>query len=243
MDKNITYKPFGKKAILIEWQPIIDAKILEDILLFKQKIQAKYNDKLIDLVVGYNSLTLLFKTPISAFDDELIVLKALYATSLKLKKSKNYIWEIPVCYHLDFGFDLEEISIRKKITVPEIIQLHTQVDYTVFFIGFLPGFLYLGGLKEELFLNRKSNPRLNVPKGAVAIGGKQTGVYPTESAGGWQVIGKTPIAFFNIDKKNPCFAKPGDKIRFRSISKKEYDNIEKEITDNSYQILKTKLDD
>lgn len=243
MDKQITYKSFGNKAILIEWQAIIDAKILEDILLFKEKIQTKKKDLLVDLIVGYNSLTLLYKTQVNAFKKEVIELKELYNTSLNLKKNTNYVWEIPVCYHTDFGIDLEEISNRKNIAIPKIIQLHTQVDYTVFFIGFLPGFLYLGGLQEQLFLDRKSNPRLNVPKGAVAIGAKQTGVYPTESAGGWQIIGKTPITFFNVDSKNPCFAKAGDKIRFRSISKEEFYKIETQVADNTYKILKTKLDD
>jgi inhibitor of KinA len=99
--------------------------------------------------------------------------------------------------------------------------------------------LYLGGLHKQLFFERKANPRLNVPKGAVAIGGEQTGVYPTESAGGWNIIGKTPVNFFNINEDNPCFAEAGDFIKFVPIDKNQFLQIEKEVKDASYKISKT----
>jgi len=108
----------------------------------------------------------------------------------------------------------------------------------VFFIGFLPGFLYLGGLNERIAMPRKATPRLRVPKGAVAIGGSQTGVYPAESSGGWNIIGNSPVLFFNIENLDPCFAKTGDKISFERISLEEHATIKKQIENNTYQLKK-----
>ena len=243
MLKNPTYKSFGNAAILIEWKAIIDKEILEDIVLFKEKIKKEKEILITDFVIGYNSLTLKYKEEIFNYSDEIKSLKSIYKKDFKLKKQDNFIWEIPVCYELEFGIDLEEISLNSKLKIQEIIKLHSEKIYTVFFIGFLPGFLYLGGLDSKIHFNRKPNPRLKVAKGAVAIGGKQTGVYPQESAGGWNIIGKTPINFFDVENTNPCFAKAGDNIKFKSISLEEFYQLEKEIVANNYKISKTLLND
>lgn len=242
MDKNVSYKPFGNQAILIEWQSKIDVSILESILLFKQKIVSQKELFFSDVIVGYNSLTIKYKLPFNDFSSEVEKLKSIFKLDTEIKKEQRFIWEIPVCYDLEFGIDLEEIAQKSRLKVDEIIKLHSEQIYTVFFIGFLPGFLYLGGLNEQLFFDRKPNPRLNVAKGSVAIGGKQTGVYPSNSAGGWNIIGKTPINFFDVNNDNPCFAKAGDLIKFKPISLKEFYKIEKEIAANQYQLLKTNID-
>jgi inhibitor of KinA len=241
--KKIAYKPFGKKAILIEWQSMISEEILNDIVSFKNKILNNNTFFFNDLIVGYNSLTIVYVNEFEDFEQEVNKLKAIYLSNLKTTKTINYQWEIPVCYDVDFGIDLEEISQKSKLTIEEIIKLHSETLYTVFFIGFLPGFLYLGGLHEHLCFDRKPNPRLKVEKGAVAIGGKQTGVYPTNSAGGWNIIGKTPIIFFDVENNKPCFAKAGDKIKFKPISLKTFYQVEKEIKQKKYKLSKILLND
>lgn len=233
------YKQFGEKSIVIEWQSVINEKVLQDILRFKQIIIE--TKKVEDIIVGYNSLTLKFSKHFSDFAIEVKQLQELYNNPKKIKAIENYIWEIPVCYDIEFGVDLKELSEVKKLPIEQIIELHKGSLYTVFFIGFLPGFLYLGGLDEVLHTPRKSNPRLRVAKGSVAIGGKQTGVYPQESAGGWNIIGRTPIMFFEVEKEMPCFAKSGDKIQFVAISKEEYYLIAQKISEHNYQIKKTKI--
>ena len=238
-----TYKPFGDNAILIEWESVIDEAVLQDILLFKNKITSQKNILYSDLIIGYNSLTIKYTDVYLDFFIEIDTLKSIYKLDFNFKKEERFLWEIPVCYHLDFGIDLKEISKKTNFTVEEIIKLHSEKIYTIFFIGFLPGFLYLGGLNSKLFLNRKSNPRLKVSKGSVAIGGQQTGVYPSNSAGGWNIIGRTPITFFDVEKTNPCFAKGGDQIIFIPISLDEFEEIQKEIHKNRYVISKTLLDD
>ena len=239
MFSNLTYKRFGEKAILIEWEHRIDETILNDILVYKEKITLNKKVAFVDIIQGYNSLTISYKNQIVNFDKEVTLLKSMYTSTLKETKQVYFQWEIPVCYDLEFGVDLEEISIQKNISVDEIIKRHKEAVYKIYFIGFLPGFLYLGGLNESLFVDRKSNPRLNVAKGAIGIGGKQTGVYPNSSAGGWNIIGKTPINFFDIEQQNPCFAKPGDSIKFKLISLDEFYQLENQIRENTYQLLKT----
>ncbi|WP_405564998.1 5-oxoprolinase subunit PxpB [Polaribacter sp. Asnod6-C07] len=239
MINNITYKPFGVKAILIEWQSIIDNEILDDIFLFKEKIISINKTEIVDIIQGYNSLTIVYENFISNLNDEVHQLKLVYASTLKESKQNYFQWEIPVCYDVEFGIDLQEISQKSSLAIDEIIQLHSSALYKIYFIGFLPGFLYLGGLDSKIYFDRKPNPRLNVPKGAVGIGGKQTGVYPNNSAGGWNIIGKTPVNFFDVEKENPCFAKAGDFIKFKSISLDEFYQLEKEIQANKYQLIKT----
>ena len=239
MTYKLTYKTFGEKAILIEWDAVIDQEILNDIFKFKENIISSNRDTYADFIIGYNSLTVIYKEIIIDFIKEIEKLKFLYKINISSKKQDYYVWELPVCYDISFGIDLKEISQKLNLSIEEIIQLHSSPLYTVFFIGFLPGFLYLGGLSEQIFLNRKATPRLLVAKGSVGIGGKQTGIYPSNSAGGWNIIGKSPINFFNIKHETPCFAKAGDKIKFISVSLEEYASIEKEVLENQYQFFKT----
>src|SRR5690606_22673794 len=153
------------------------------------------------------------------------------------------LWKIPVSYDAVFGIDLEAICLEKRISKNELIKRHSQAIYTVYFIGFLPGFLYLGGLDEVLHIARKSTPRLKIEKGAVAIGGHQTGVYPTESPGGWNIIGNSPIEFFNPKSNPPCFAEAGDKISFYPISLKEYRDIKTLSEAGVYQLESEVMND
>lgn len=239
MYKKVTYKPFGEKAILIEWEPKIASTILEDILQFKAKIQSTDSFVIEDVVVGYHSLTVLFKQTIENYKQVVLELKKLHVSDVDIRKEKKTLWKIPVCYDIEFGIDLEEISITTKLSIAEIIRLHTESIYQVYFIGFLPGFLYLGGLDSSIHIDRKATPRLNIAKGSVAIGGSQTGVYPMDSPGGWNIIGRTPISFFNTQYEEPCFAKSGDKIQFYSIHKQEFIDIEKQLKGGSFKLLKT----
>lgn len=243
MNKVLSYKPFGEQAILIEWPQYISDQILEDLLRFKEGIQKEKSHFIADYIIGYHSLTLKYKTPILNYTAEVETLKSIYKKDATSKKKPRFLWEIPVCYDLKFGIDLEEMALKSKLSIDEIRSRHAAKIYTVFFLGFLPGFLYLGGLHSDLFFDRKPTPRLKVPRGAVAIGGKQTGVYPCSSPGGWNLLGKTPIQFFDSTKKQPCFAKAGDQIKFKPISLAKFYQLEKEVAENKYTISKTLVHD
>ena len=161
--------------------------------------------------------------------------------SIQLHTKTKRCWEIPVCYDKTFGIDLDEIAQKKRLTIQEIIQLHTSQKYEVFSIGFLPGFLYLGGLDKRLHFDRKSVPRLAVKKGAVGIGGMQTGIYPKTSPGGWQIIGNSPVKFFDVTSEKPCFAKAGDFIKFVPISLEEHQQISEAILKGNYNLKSSEV--
>lgn len=235
-DFKLQYKPFGERSILIEWPQNISEKKLKSVLFYKQELEKHYIKDNVYIKTAYNSILITYNIAINNFYDQILTLKTLVLSGKDELNTSFKLWKIPVCYDQSFGIDLEEISKENNLSIPDIIEHHSSQNYRVYFIGFLPGFLYLGGLDKLLHVPRKSNPRLKVSKGSVAIGGSQTGIYPTESPGGWNIIGNTPLDFFNVNNENPCFAEAGDQIQFMSITKKEYNTIKEEIKNKTYQI-------
>lgn len=222
----MTYKPYGESAILIEWPQLISKEILQDIRFFVAEIELKNDKDILELNFIYCSLLIIYNSKNSCFSEIKHTLESLYENEFAVTvKSEKTLWQIPVCYDSAFGIDLAYLSSEKKLSVEKIISLHSSVDYTVYGIGFLPGFLYLGGLSEKLYFPRRNSPRLAVPKGAVAIGGTQTGIYPQSSPGGWHIIGNTPISLFDVKKETPSVIIPGDEIRFNPITKEEFEVI------------------
>jgi inhibitor of KinA len=131
---------------------------------------------------------------------------------------------IPVCYDKEFAPDIEELATEKNISVDEVIRIHLSRSYRVYMLGFLPGFAYLGEVDDRITMHRKAQPG-TVTAGSVGIAGKQTGIYPLTSPGGWQIIGRTPLQLFDADKKeDPTLLKAGDIIEFYSISPNEFAN-------------------
>lgn len=233
---NVRVKSFGNSALLIEWPDRIDESILRDILCVQSHLEQELCDLDIETINAYNSLTVILNSnssSLTTLEEKIRKIIAQHKTKIVLEKK---IWRIPVCYEGEFGIDLAEIATSTGLSVDELIELHTTPQYTVYFTGFLPGFLYLGGLVHKLFTPRKSTPRLRIMKGAVAIGGNQTGIYPSESPGGWNIIGNSPLNFFDAELSPPCFAKAGDHLEFYSIKKNEYDMIKKAVEKKSFQI-------
>lgn len=144
---------------------------------------------------------------------------------IRLKRSPGSAIEIPICYDEKFGLDLDEVMNHVGRGAEQVIELHSSVNYRVSCLGFTPGFPYLSGLPPELAMPRRPVPRKKVPAGSVAIGGNQTGIYPTASPGGWNVIGRTPIRLFTPAKNPPALLCPGDNVRFRPISRAEFDEL------------------
>ncbi len=143
-------------------------------------------------------------------------------------KNLNFIedrknWTIPICYDLEI--DLENMSRKLKLDKEEIINIHLNSTFFIYMIGFVPGHPFMGDLNPKLFLNRLKTPRVKIPPGSVGIVEKFCNIYPYESPGGWNIIGRTPIKLFNTkDNIKPSLLSPGDTVRFKSISKKEFSN-------------------
>lgn len=229
----------GNQGLLVEFNLGIHPNSLRYILKVKKLLTNVYQEKKVDITHTYSSILIRFlhynKIDLS-YEIEYIkqVISSMDSTSnLQTFSAKKHI--VPVCYASAFAMDLDFLSKQLELTKDEIIRLHTQPTYTVYFHGFLPGFLYLGGLADALYFPRKKTPRLKIPKGCVGIGGQQTGIYPSESPGGWQVIGNCPLNLFDVSQSPPVLFSAGDQIQFTSISKEEHLKITKAIAAGSYQ--------
>jgi KipI family sensor histidine kinase inhibitor len=150
-------------------------------------------------------------------------LKSVDFSKLNLSQNSKK-WTIPVCY--DFEMDLENISRTSKMSKDEIINIHLNTNFFVYMIGFVPGHPFMGDLNSKLFLNRLKTPRVKIPAGSVGIVEKFCNIYPYESPGGWNIIGRTPTKLFNTqNESSPCLLSPGDSVKFKSISKKEFEKL------------------
>ncbi|PMH44892.1 allophanate hydrolase [Vibrio sp. 10N.286.49.B3] len=182
---------------------------------------------LIDVVPSYTSILLCFdldKT--DYFDIKQRIHHAINeANATSLLDREHQLIEIPVYYGLEVAYDLEAVSQLTQLTHEEVINIHLGREYRVYAIGFSPGFSYLGSLDKRIVVPRKAKPRLKVPTGSVGLADNQTAIYPSSTPGGWQIIGRTPIAMLDWQSKNLTKLNVGDRIRFKSVSKTEYHDL------------------
>ncbi len=203
----------------IHWPAMISKAILFDMITCKSNLTVLLEEESYRLAMGYHVLAVYFEKPGNVKVRKRLLENALNASdTLALKNRKR--WEIPVCYEASLAQDLAAFCRYKGLEKEQLVDLHTSPRYLIHFFGFLPGFMYLGGLEKNLHHPRKENPDGNIPAGSVAIGGQQTGVYPIQSPGGWHVIGRCPIHLIQKDQLPPF--QPGDEIVFTSITLKEF---------------------
>ena len=175
---------------------------------------------------SYNKLIINFDLEKINFTKIKVFLELVDFSKLNLSQN-NKNWTIPVCY--DFEMDLENMSKTLKISKDEIINTHLNTEFFVYMIGFMPGHPFMGDLNSKLFLNRLKTPRVKIPPGSVGIVEKFCNIYPYESPGGWNIVGRTPAKLFNKENEtNPCLLSPGDSVKFKSISKEEFKKLSNE---------------
>lgn len=188
-----------------------------------------------EIVISYTSLIIyydIFKTTGRDMED---VLKKVDLAKLEKRSLKYNLVEIPVCYGGEYGPDLELFD-DNGLSPKEVIELHSDTEYLVYMLGFMPGFPYLGGLDERLFKERLDNPRTSIPAGSVGIGGKQTGMYPFTSPGGWNLLGRTPIPLFDEKREPQILYEAGDRIIYRSIDEEEYKQLQVQVENDDYKV-------
>lgn len=232
----------GERSVLIEFEPAINENLLEKLLGLKKFIQNELLKQRVEVINTYNSLLINYGVGIEDVYGEVLKLKRLVGEANIQNKIEKALYHIPVCYEDEFAPDLNFLSAEKKLPKNEIIRLHSEPIYTVYFIGFLPGFLYLGGLDKKLHISRKDQPRLSVPKGAVGIGENQTGIYPQSSPGGWQLIGNSPVPLFDKNMLPPCEISAGDKLKFYPVSLEEYNRISEDVKNGNFSFKKEKYE-
>lgn len=233
---NLTYKPFGERSILIEWPNKIAVEVLYDVISFRNHLIDLDIKQIVDINSSYNSILVSYNVTIEDFYSEFSYLKDTYSSRKTKLVTKFKRWKIPVCYDVQYGIDLVELSERTQLSIHQTIELHSSSQYTIYALGFLPGFLYLGGLDTKLHVPRRDAPRLKINKGDVGIGGRQTGIYPSDSPGGWQIIGNSPLTIFDPSAEVPCFAQAGDEVSFYPISLEEHKKVKDLVNTGGYKL-------
>lgn len=223
----------GETSFHIHFGDTVSKETLKNITEMKRALLETFYHEIQEIVPCYTTLTVYFNKEDSRNIGNLtLFIEKWHGEEHAFSEVVNRGVTIPVCYEDPFCLDWERIEEYTGLPFNEVIQLHTERVYTTYMIGFLPGFPYLGELNERLAVDRLDQPRLKVPKGSVGIGGNQTGVYPIESPGGWNILGKTPLNLFSIDRSDPFLIQPGDEIKFQSISLEDYYDIEKRVENN-----------
>lgn len=205
----------------LNWDGIPDDAMLSKQLGWLDFLKKDWNEHILEARQGFTSVSILWKNAEAQFNFQRQFQKFI----IKGKELSSATWEIPVCYDSDYGPDLGSVALAHRLTVNQLIELHSSTTYRLHFFGFLPGFPYLNGLSDQLHTPRKSIPDRTVEAGSVAIGGRQTGIYPQESPGGWHVIGRSPIVLFDVNKTPPVWASPGDRLKFNPIHPEEMEKL------------------
>jgi inhibitor of KinA len=215
------YRIMGDRALLVELgdriSPLVNKKVRELFLCLKNNRV----EGVVEVVPAYRSLLIVYdplKITLSALKERL---KKYHTTIDRSEIPKPRTLEIPVVYGGEYGPDLDWVAEFHRVPPEEIIRLHTGTTYRVYMIGFTPGFAYMGQLPEAIITPRRETPRTAVPRGSVGIAQSQTGVYPVESPGGWQIIGRTPLRLFDPEKWPPTPLEMGDLVKFLSIKEEE----------------------
>ncbi len=201
----------GETAVVLELEPLVTLATQKRIWRLTQRLAEI--PEVVEAIPGMNNITVVLRNPQSLALDAIERLQLWWEESEALEPESRFI-EIPVVYGGAAGPDLGEVARHAGLSEKQVVELHSANDYVVWFLGFQPGFPYLGGLPEQLATPRRAEPRLQVPAGSVGIGGAQTGIYPLVSPGGWQLIGHTSLPLFDSRRDEPVLLRPGDTVRF-----------------------------
>lgn len=223
--------PINEESLLIRFGDTISENIHHQVKYYFDAVLMLKN--ILSVVPSYNSIMVYFDIfELDYCDLKNTIESIVYVMNEQTLKTR--IIEIPVCYEM--GLDLDRVCNHTGLSVQEVILSHSSTEYLIYMIGFTPGFPYLGGLLDELNTPRLEVPRTRVEAGSVGIGGSQTGIYPLDTPGGWNIIGKTPLTLFD-KKASKTLLKMGEYIRFIPIDIKTFDRLSKEIAEGSYEMV------
>lgn len=217
--------PMGDSAVVVQLGSSIDPVIHARVRCLAGALASKPLAGAIEVVPSYTTLTIYYDPLQRSFNDISNDLRKLVADLDEGPDTPVRLVDIPVLYGGDSGPDLPFVAEHNGLTTNDVIQIHSSRQYTVYMIGFAPGFPYLGGMSDRISAPRRQTPRLRIPAGSVAIAGHQTGVYPIETPGGWQLIGRTPLELFLPDQTPPSLLQAGDVVRFQPITSTEFDRL------------------
>ena len=223
--QNIRILTAGDSSLLVEFgneiSPAINKKITTTLNLMREQ----HSEGVVDVIPAFCSLLINYDPRVISYEELKDRMMGLVKMEGQTGQDRKRIFEIPVCYGGEYGPDIASIAAHAGLSEEEVIRIHSSRDYLIYMLGFLPGFCYLGGLDERIHTPRLANPRIKINAGSVGIGGSQTGIYPLDSPGGWQLMGMTPVKTYDPDREVPILVQAGDYIRFVPIDEAEYHRI------------------
>ena len=226
MAEATRYLVAGDSALVVEFGDRIDPAINRRVRELSLAVDRARLDGVRDLVPTYRSLLVSYDPRVTTFDALRERLSDLETGLAATPAPPPRVVEIPTSYGGDFGPDLPLVAEHAGMTTDEVVAIHSSTDYLVYMMGFSPGFTYLGGMSERIAAPRLKTPRTAIPAGSVGIAQQQTGIYPVESPGGWQLIGRTPVTLFDPSRQPPVVVEAGDYIRFVPVTRDEYRRIQ-----------------
>lgn len=227
----------GDSALLIEFGKEINPETNWTITALVQLMREQHIEGIVDVIPAFCSLLINYDPRVLSYEELKERMEHLLKMETKTEATRKRIFEIPVCYGGEYGPDIENIAEHAGLSVEEVIKIHSSKDYLIYMLGFLPGFTYLGGLDERIHTPRLASPRLKIRAGSVGIGGSQTGIYPLDSPGGWQLMGMTPVRTYDPERQTPILVEAGDYIRFIPIDEEEFLRIQELVEKGEYQCV------
>ena len=234
---EVRYLVSGDSSVCVEFGNEISPDINRKIRAVKIAVEKSGIPGIVETVPTYRSLLVHYKPEVIGYKAITEKFKSLMGTLDNIEIPPPTVIEIPVLYGGEMGPDIENVASHNGKTVEEVIKIHTSQEYLIYMIGFVAGFPYLGGMSKEIATPRLKEPRVKIDGGSVGIAGEQTGIYPLDSPGGWQLIGRTPFKLYDAEREKPVLLEAGQYIKFRSISQKEFDETAKAVEDGSYKYV------
>lgn len=227
--------PAGEGGLVVEFGNSISEEINGRVSAFCKAYEARPIRGVRELVPTFRSVMVYYDCGQISYRMLTWKIKRLLKHCADAAQKSRRIFVIPVCYEEKYAPDMASVMAHTGLSREEVIERHSAPDYLIYMLGFLPGFAYLGGLDPAIVTPRLQSPRTKIEAGSVGIGGEQTGIYPLDSPGGWQLIGKTPLKVYDAERQTPILYQAGDMIRFRRISEVEFDIIAEAVRQNTYQ--------
>ena len=224
----------GDTSVAVVFGNEISIDINTRIRAFDEALAEEQIDGVYETVPTYCSLTVHYAPEKIRFEELKERLEALLAVSHKAQKLNTIVMEIPVVYGGEYGPDLETVAAHNGMSPEDVVRIHSGTEYLIYMLGFTPGFSYMGGMDESIATPRLKTPRVLIPAGSVGIAGKQTGIYPIDSPGGWQLIGRTPVKLYDAHRDTPILLDAGLHVKFIPIDEAEYKRIETRIEQGRY---------
>jgi len=235
MEKEFVIKPAGDSAVAVMFKNEISEEVNNQVAALRKSLERLAMQSITECLPTYRSIMVHYNPLMISYKKVVSVIEKCINDKQEQDKIVAKTYVIPVCYGGEYGPDIDTVATLNSLSQDEVVNIHTGVDYRIYMLGFTPGFPYLGGMDDAIATPRLTEPRMKIQGGSVGIAGKQTGIYPIDSPGGWQIIGRTPLRLFDVNNHTPILLEAGNYIRFQAIDQETFKLIEKQVELQTYK--------